>query len=467
MHIGTLRTALYNYFVARQNNGEFLVRIEDTDQKRFVEGSIENLLSVFETMKLDYDEGPFMENGTHVEKGDHGPYIQSERREIYDKYIQLLLKNNHAYHCFCSAERLQEMREQKRATKQTPKYDRHCLNLNETDVSTRIQNGDPFVIRMKIPEGKTEVDDLIRGKVIFDNAEIDDQVLIKSDGLPLYHFAVVVDDHLMNISHVIRGEEWLSSTPKHVILHNMLGFQLPIFAHVPLLLNADKTKLSKRQGDVAVEDYLKKGYLPDALINFVATLGFNPKSDQEIYSRDELIELFDLKKVNKSGAVMNQEKLDWMNAHYIKAMSDEDYKRAASVFVSDKLEGMNWRAALVEKQRIQRLDELEERIAQYEKYPEYDAPILVWKKSDKEDCIKQLTHILPVIESIRDESLKEIETKVKEYIADNELKNGNVLWPLRVALSGSERSPSPFELLWTLGEGESVHRIKMALSKLA
>ncbi len=467
VHIGTLRTALYNYFFAKKAEGDFIIRIEDTDQKRFVEGAMENLLSVMKRMHINHDEGPVIsDDGAIEEKGEFGPYIQSQRKDIYAEYADRLIEQGDAYHCFCTSERLAEMREAQKNAKQTPKYDRHCLGLSKEDVQARINAGESYVLRMQIPEGKTEFDDIIRGKIVIDNNEIDDQVIVKSDGMPVYHFAVVIDDHLMQISHIIRGEEWISSTPKHVTLYEMLGFDQPKFAHVPLLLNEDKTKLSKRQGDVSVEDFLNKGYLPDALINFVATLGYNPKGDQEIYEMDELIKLFDLSKVNKSGAVMNIEKLDWMNGEYIKKLSDEAYLEIAAEFTGEMTQ-VQRNAAIVEKQRIQRFDELPQLIGQYDKLPEYDANIIVWKKADAADATMQLNGLLEQIDTIPfDGQVSDIEEVVKGYISSNDLQNGNVLWPLRIALSGQERSVSPFDLLWILGKDESKSRIEIAISKL-
>ena len=294
LHIGGLRTALYDYLYAKKHGGVFVLRIEDTDRERFVEGGTEALITIMGKMGLDYDEGPVLKKGKLSEIGDHGPYIQSLRLDIYEKHAKELLDNGHAYYCFCSSDELKSVRKQQQMMKQPTKYNRHCLKLTEDEVKTKLELNEPHVLRMKIPEGETTFKDIIRGDITIQNTEIDDQVLMKSDGFPTYHLANVVDDHLMEITHVIRGEEWISSTPKHVILYDMFGWDLPEFAHLPLLLNADKSKLSKRQGDVAVEDFLDKGYLPEALLNFVSLLGYNPKGDQEIYTLDELVSLFDL-----------------------------------------------------------------------------------------------------------------------------------------------------------------------------
>ncbi|MCJ8347156.1 glutamate--tRNA ligase, partial [bacterium] len=314
MHVGSVRTALYNYLFAKKHKGSYILRVEDTDQTRKVDGSIESLIEVMSQLSLNHDEGP-VSNGV---SGDFGPYYQSERLDIYRKYIDQILESKKAYRCFCTSERLDEMRAEQTEKGLATRYDKKCVTLSEEDSIKRAQN-EKHVIRLNIPSNETiVVNDIIRGKIQFNSDEIDDQVLLKSDGFPTYHFANVVDDHLMEISHVIRGEEWLLSTAKHVLLYDCFGWTVPSFAHLPLLLNPDKTKLSKRQGDVAVEDFLKAGYLEEALVNFLALLGWHGESDQEIFSLEQLVEQFSLERVSKSGAVFDREKLDWMNGQYIK-----------------------------------------------------------------------------------------------------------------------------------------------------
>jgi len=471
IHIGTLRTALFDYFLAKQTGGQFVLRIEDTDQTRLVEGSLQNLLETFKRVGIEPDEGPVLQDdGSTIEKGDHGPYVQSQRLDLYKPYVDKLIEQGRAYQCFCSKERLDEMREKQRATKQSPKYDRQCCGLSSDEIKSKIEAGESYVVRMKVPEGETEFDDVVRGKVKFQNSDVDDQVILKSDGFPTYHLAVVVDDALMNITHIVRGEEWLSSTPKHIMLYEMLGFDLPVFAHVPLLLNPDKTKLSKRQGDVAVEDYLNKGYLPEALLNFIGTLGFNPTGDREIYTFDELIEMFDLSKVKKSGAVMNVEKLDWMNNQYILKLDRDDLIERAKPFVSHDLENdMVGRALMIERDRVNRLDELQEKLEPYVAEFEYDSDMLVWKKSDAADAKVQLENIKTFIETLEDAAfvnVESIERELREYITKNNLDNGSVLWPLRVALSGAKKSASPFELLWVFGKQQGIERVNKAIELL-
>ncbi|MBI4231980.1 glutamate--tRNA ligase, partial [Candidatus Peregrinibacteria bacterium] len=312
LHVGGLRTALYSYLFARKNKGKFILRIEDTDQERYVEGALENLMKTLHWAGLEYDEGP-MPDGS--EKGGHGPYIQSKRSEIYREQVQKLLDSGHAYRCFCSKERLDEMRERQKSNKEATMYDRKCLDLPESEIQKNLEAGIPFVIRQKVPYELIKFKDLIRGNVQFHGKTIDDQILVKSDGFPTYHLANVVDDHLMEITHVIRGEEWLPSTPKHIALYLAFGWQAPEFAHLPLLLNEDRSKLSKRQGHVAVEEYIKAGYTKEAVLNFVAFLGWNPGAgeEKEIYTLTELVEAFSLEKVHKAGAIFNLEKLDWFN----------------------------------------------------------------------------------------------------------------------------------------------------------
>ncbi len=321
VHIGSLRTALYNYIFAKKNDGKFLLRLEDTDQSRYEEGAVENLLSALSITGLKPDEGLIVNNGVISQDGPFGPYIQSKRLDIYNEYIKELLEKGHAYYCFCSKDRLDQLRITQKDQGQTPRYDGYCRHLDPNEIKKRIQAGDPYTIRLKLPIDQNIVfNDLVRGQITVNSNDLDDQVLIKTDGFPTYHFAVVIDDHLMKISHIIRGEEWLPSTPKHIYLYDCFGWEKPEFVHLPNILNDDHKKLSKRQGDVSVGDFLSKGYLPQALINFLALLGWSPKDDKEIFTLEELIENFNFDRINKSGAVFDRNKLNWMNAHYIKQL---------------------------------------------------------------------------------------------------------------------------------------------------
>jgi glutamyl-tRNA synthetase, bacterial family len=362
MHVGSLRSALYDYLLAKKFGGSFILRIEDTDQTREVEGAVENIIKILSWAGLDYSEGP-------GKPGICASYIQSERLSIYNKYAQQLIEQGDAYYCFCSTERLDQMRERQRAMSLPPAYDRRCRNLPKEEVDKNLASGHNHVIRMKVPlEGQVIVKDLIRGDIVFDYKVLDDQVLMKSDGFPTYHLAVVVDDHEMEISHVIRGEEWLPSTPKHLLLYKYFGWTAPEFAHFPLLLNPDRSKLSKRQGDVAVEDYRDKGYLPEALINFIALLGWNPGDgdEREIFSLPELVNEFTIERVGKSGAVFDIEKLQWLNGVYIRKNSAQELKKYIEDVLSFNFKEnfKNWddvqifRLIDLEKERVKNLREL-------------------------------------------------------------------------------------------------------------
>lgn len=471
VHIGTLRTALFDYFLAKQSGGQFILRIEDTDRERLVPGALENLLEMFEKVGITVDEGPYLNaQGAIEERGDFGPYVQSARLDVYKQHVTQLVDKGCAYPCFCTVERLDEMRKAQMALKQTTKYDRRCLSLTKTEAEARMASGEGYVIRMKVPEGSTTFDDAIRGKITFENSEVDDCILMKSDGFPTYYLACVVDDQLMKISHILRGEEWISSTPKSLLLCSMFGWESPIFAHVPVLLGADKKKLSKRTGDTAVEEYFNHGYLAEAIINFIATLGFNPSADQEIFTIEELIAKFDLSKVNSAGAILNVEKLDWMNRHYLMALSIEQLAERAKGFVSADLTNVRvQRALFVERSRVSRLTEFDAAIASYLSLPKYDAAIVVWKKADAADAAAQLSGVRSVLEALSEvtfDGVALLEAAVKEYISANGLQNGNVLWPLRVCLSGLEKSATPFELLWALGKEASLERIDHAIATL-
>ncbi|MCX6714869.1 MAG: glutamate--tRNA ligase [Candidatus Uhrbacteria bacterium] len=458
LHVGSLRTALYSYLYAKQQKGTFILRIEDTDQARLVPGAVEALISTLTTMGLPPDKGP---------------YIQSERLELYREHAHRLLEKGDAYYCFCTKERLLALREEQQATKAPMKYDRACLHVSQEEKEAKLAANEPHVIRLLIPEGKTTFTDEIRGDITIDNKEVDDQVLLKTDGFPTYHLAVVVDDNDMNVTHIIRGDEWISSVPKHVILYNMFGFAIPKFAHLPLILNPDKSKLSKRQGDVAVEDYLAKGYLPETLINFVALLGFNPTADREIYAFDELIQLFDLSKINKSGAVFDHAKLDWMNGMYLRTKSVAEIITLAKPFLEKAQVSIDpeflTRICEIEKDRLITLQDLSDRALEYLQLSAYDPAMLIWKKADAADAHMHFVALLELLENITDETFADrtlLEAVVKKYIEEGSFQNGNVLWPLRAALSGKEKSPNPFELLWIFGKQESLKRIDHAVSLL-
>lgn len=476
MHVGNFRTALYAYLFAKKKGGDFILRVEDTDKKRFVPDALEKLINILNWAGFEYSEGVYFENCNFVQRGDYGPYIQSERLGIYQKYAQQLIKSGNAYYCFCAPERLEEMRDEQMAKKQAPMYDRTCLKLSSEEIEKKIKTGEEYVIRQKIStEGFTEYDDIIRGKVKIKNDLLDDQVLLKSDGYPTYNFANVVDDNLMKISHIIRGEEYVSSTPKYIQLYENFGWDIPKFAHLPLLLNPDKTKLSKRQGDVAVEDYIKKGYLKEAIINFVALLGWNPGAGetQEIFSMKELIEKFDLAKVHKAGAVFDLKKLDWINSQWIKKLSiDELYEKSLKFFqqkdffnnASDdkKTEDYLKKVLTIEQERLAKLSDVGEENKFFFQDINYDKNFLRWKEMNDESLKKTLGKSKEILENISEENWTR-ENLEKELINAAGDKKGELLWPLRATLTGAQKSPSPFEVAWVLGKTESLKRIENAL----
>jgi nondiscriminating glutamyl-tRNA synthetase len=481
LHVGGLRTALYNYVFAKKYGGKFLLRIEDTDRERFVADGVANILKSLAWAGIAPDEGVTGDEEKISQVGGNGPYIQSERLEIYKKYADQLIEAGQAYYCFCTPERLADLRDQQQRKKLPTGYDGKCLCINPDEAKKRVEAGEKYIIRMKMPkEGDTAFTDLIRGEVKFKNELVDDQVLIKSDGYPTYHLAVVVDDHLMEITHIIRGEEWISSVPKHIQLYKYFGWTVPQMAHLPLLLNADKSKLSKRQGDVSVEDYRKKGYLSEALVNFVAFLGWNPGTDKEIYSLEELSADFEIEKIGKSGAVFNVEKLNWMNKEYIKKLKSEEFVELSMPYLLDahllderKISDEDYKRWLsqilaLERERIAVLSELPEAIKFAFALPEYDAKMLVWKKSSSNEAkniLEALSELLNTF-SAQDWNAQNLEKKIGDWIEQNKYANGPVLWPLRVALSGQEKSPGPYEIAAALGKEETVGRIQSAIDKI-
>lgn len=464
VHVGSLRTALYVYLFARHHNGVNILRIEDTDRTRYVEGAVGNLLRTMEWAEITFDEGP-------VQGGEFGPYVQSERTELYRERANALVASGHAYPCFCTSERLASVRLSQQAAGIPPMYDRHCRNLPQHEVDERIKAGEPHVIRLRVPIGEVvRFNDIVRDDVEFDTKTIDDQVLLKSDGFPTYHLANVVDDHFMEITHVIRAEEWLPSTPKHVLLYQAFGWELPKFAHLPLLLNADRSKLSKRQGDVAVEDYKDKGYLPEALVNFVALLGWNPSASQEIFTIDELIAGFDLARVNKGGAIFNIEKLDWMNAEYIRKKSVEDLVRLVKPLaaqrgyeVSDKYLG---KVILLMQERARTLLDFVDFASYFFTRPtEFEEKYK--QKHWTADAKTRLQELLPQFNLDLEWSHDSLEKIVREYAEKNQISAGKLIHPLRLATTGRGMGPGLFELLAVLGKQESLERIESAVTTLS
>ena len=476
VHLGSLRSALYEYLFAKKNNGIFFLRVEDTDQSREVVGAVENLLNVLKWAGIEPDEGVTLGNdGKVAEKGNFGPYTQSQRLEIYQKYARQLVDQDFAYYCFCSSERLEELRANQTAAKMPTRYDGRCRDLSKEEVKTRIDQGEKYVIRMKMPISQEIIfTDLIRGQVKFNTKELDDQIILKADGFPTYHLAHVVDDHLMESTHIIRAEEWLPSTPKHILLFQYFGWEVPQYAHLPLILNTDKSKLSKRQGDVAVEDYQKNGYLPEALVNYVALLGWNPGTEQEIFSLTELVQNFSMEKVHKAGAIFDLKKLDWINGEYIKKLPLDKFIELAKPYLEKNIGPIATDLDLakilkIEQERVLKLSEVGENIKFFFTAElSYDPQILIWKKSDKNTTANNLQLLANELsqETIGEWTRENLEIQLKNIVTNNSLTNGEVLWPLRVALTGLEKSPTPFEVAEILGKDKSLERIRRATEAL-
>ncbi len=486
LHIGGLKTALFDYLLAKKNNGNFILRVEDTDRKRLVEGAVERMIADLSWGGVKVDEGMQIDKkGTLTEVGEYGPYTQSERLDIYKKYIDQLIDTGKAYHCFCSPERLAEVRKTQQQNKQAPKYDRHCLNLSPEEVQKKIEAGESYVIRFKIPEGITTFRDEVFGKVSIKNETLDDQVIMKSDGFPTYHLAVVVDDYLMKISHVIRGAEWLPSTPKHVLLYEALGWkdEMPKFVHMANILNKDKKKLSKREGSVSVADFREDGYPAEALINFIALLGWNPKTEQEIFTMEELIKQFDIAKMNRAGGVFDLDRLGWISNQHIKKMSIDDLYNQGIEFLEkqdfyqsfldrkelskEDLTNYVKKILKVEQERLSKFTEIGVENKFFFKAGEeldFSLENINWKENNVEDTKKALIEIKEVFQNIPEEKWTE------EYIQEQLLelageKRGDYLFPLRWVLSGQQKSPSPFEIAWVLGKEESIKRIRSVINK--
>jgi glutamyl-tRNA synthetase len=467
LHVGGLRTALYNFLFARNNNGKFILRIEDTDRNRYVEGAVEKLISSLKWAGLDYDEGPGI-------GGNYSPYMQSERLTIYKKYAQELVSKGNAYYCFCTTDRLQSLREeQERQKLPQAKYDKHCLGLSKLEIEHKLSTSTPFVIRLNVqPNQKIIFDDIIRDKVEFESNNVDDQVLIKSDGYPTYHMANVVDDHLMEISHVIRGEEWLSSTPKHVLLYDFFGWERPKFAHLPLLLNPDRSKLSKRQGDVAVEDYRDKGYLKEALVNFVALLGWNAGDDQEYYYINELIEKFSLERVNNSGAVFDVVKLNALNAEHLRKKSNKEIlELLKNEILTSKFSNQN----LSDDYLLQVISSMKERVTFVKEFltaspyffsaPEsYDE--VSKQKNWKPDSPSHLLNLRNAFSKLDNPTKEDYEHSLKQVAETLAVGTGKLIHPLRLALSGMGTGPGVYDIVVILGKDETISRIDTALTKI-
>jgi glutamyl-tRNA synthetase len=462
LHVGGLRTALYNYLFARHNGGKFILRIEDTDRTRLIEGAVENLIATLKWAGLDYDEGPDRE-------GTCGPYIQSQRLNIYREHALKLIEKEKAYHCFCTAERLEEVRKKQLANKLSPAYDRQCRNLSREEAEKRIAKGEKYVIRMKVPDdGEMTFEDVIRGKVVIAHKMLDDQVLVKSDGFPTYHLGVVVDDHLMGITHIIRGEEWLSSVPKHILLFRYFGWDVPVMVHLPLLLNPDKSKLSKRQGDVAVEDYRRKGYLKEALVNFIAFLGWNPGDEREIFSMDQLIREFSLDRVGRSGAVFNVEKLNWLNQQHLKLKSECEIADLVRPHLQN-IKGIEDTYLLkvigLMKDRVTfPMDILEQGDFFFNDPQSFDNAGL--KKYWDGEAAERMEMLSRRLDLLTDFSHSAIESVLRTLSDELRVTPSKLIHPARLAVSGKTAGPGLFEMMETMGKERVVRRLQHAAAGL-
>ena len=467
MHVGNLRTALYEYLVAKSQGGTFVLRIEDTDQERYVEGAVDVIYQTLKTAGLQHDEGPDI-------GGDYGPYVQSERKDMYLPYAEQLLREGKAYRCFCTKERLEKIQKENVGGG----YDRHCRDLSEAEIQEKLDASIPYVIRQKMPtEGSTTFIDAVFGEITVENSELQDQILIKQDGYPTYNFANVIDDHTMGITHVVRGSEYLSSTPKYNLLYEAFGWEIPTYIHLPLIngKNEDGTvsKLSKRHGSTGFEDLIKEGYLPEAIINYIALLGWAPKDNQEIFTLQELCDAFSIDGISKSPSVFDYNKLEWFNGEYIKAMTNEQFAELCAPYfkqvLGDKELDYHKLAAILQ-QRTTKLTDIPEKIDFFAALPDYDKELFYNKKS------KTNVENAPVMLKAVYDELKALETWDHDSIHDALIglaeklgvKNGTVMWPARIAAAGKTVTPGgAIEILDILGKEESLRRMEIGLNKLA
>lgn len=467
MHVGNLRTALYAYLIAKHEGGDFMLRIEDTDQERFMEGALDIIYHTLNETGLKHDEGPDKDGGV-------GPYVQSERQAlgIYMEYAKILIEKGEAYYCFCDKERLESLK-QEVAGKEIIVYDKHCLSLSKEEIESNLKAGKPFVVRQNMPkEGTTKFEDEIYGTIEVPNSELDDMILIKSDGYPTYNFANVVDDHLMGITHVVRGNEYLSSAPKYNRLYEAFGWEVPIYVHCPLITNEEHKKLSKRSGHSSYEDLIDQGFLTEAVVNYVALLGWCPQDNKEIFSLEELVEAFDYHNMSKSPAVFDVNKLKWMNGEYIKAMDFEIFYEKALPFMKQVItKNLDQRKiAEMVKTRIEVFPDITDLIDFFQEVPEYDKSMYTHKKmkTNEGTSLEVLKELLPVVEAQEEFSNDSLYTMLTKYAADKGCKNGYAMWPVRTAVSGKQMTPAgATEIMEVIGKAESILRIKQAIEKLS
>jgi glutamyl-tRNA synthetase len=462
LHIGGLRTLLYDYALAKKNNGQFVLRIEDTDQKRLVEGSQERILQVIKDYGLNWDEGPDI-------GGPYSPYIQTQRLEIYQKYIKELVEKGLAYYCFCTEERLTKMRETQKANNQVPRYDKHCLNLAPEEIKQNLDKKIPYTIRMVIPPNQTIIfKDLIRGKIKFNTNDIDDQVLIKSNGVPTYHFAVVVDDHLMNITHVFRGEEWLTSAPKHLLLYQYFGWETPLFAHLTVLLNPDgKGKLSKRTGSTHARAFLDEGYLPEAMLNFLMLLGWNPGDNQEIFSLEEFVKCFSLNHLHKKSPIFDRKKLDYLNGYYLRQKTDEELLILFKKFLPKSTDKQLKVLIPVLKERIVKLSDLPTQTKFLFEDVNYDKELLLKKGTDPKIALDFLIKTKELLLTLKIFDFTNLQSSLMNLITVNNWNVGEFFMVFRVAICGSVFTPPVVDCLPALGKEKTLEKLQIAINKLS
>lgn len=467
MHVGNLRSALYEFLVAKHDGGDFMLRIEDTDQERYVEGATEIIYRTLEKTGLIHDEGPDKDGG-------YGPYVQSERMQtgIYMKYAKELVEKGEAYYCFCDKERLSSLKTEIVEGKEIMIYDKHCLSLSKEEVEANLAEGKSFVIRQNIPnEGTTTFHDELYGDITVENAELDDMILIKSDGYPTYNFANVVDDHTMNITHVVRGNEYLSSSPKYVRLYDAFGWEVPVYIHLPLITDENHKKLSKRSGHSSFEDLIEQGFVTEAIVNYVALLGWSPEDNCEIFTLDELIKNFDYRRISKSPAVFDIVKLRWMNSEYLKAMDFDVFYEMAEPYLKQALTkdfDLKKIAAMV-KTRIEVFPDIAEHVDFFEALPEYDVAMYTHKKmkTDAASSLEVLKEVLPILEAQEDYSNDGLYQALVKYVEEKGCKNGYVMWPIRTAVSGKQMTPAgATEIMEVLGKEESLSRIRKGIALL-
>ena len=466
MHIGNLRTALYEYLIAKSQGGKFILRIEDTDQERKVEGSVDVIYKTLEMTGLKHDEGPDI-------GGDYGPYVQSERMGMYMEYALKLVEMGKAYYCFCTKERLDSLKVSNEHGEAFSRYDRHCLSLSKEEIEANLAAGKPFVIRQLMPtEGTTTFDDVVYGSITVENSELDDQILIKSDGYPTYNFANVVDDHTMNITHVVRGSEYLSSTPKYNLLYDAFGWKAPEYIHLPPVMRDAQHKLSKRHGDKSFEDLINEGYLVDAIVNYIALLGWSPSDNQEIFTMAELEEKFNIAGISKSPSIFDIKKLTWMNGEYLKKMDFDEYYKLAEPKLKEavKTPGMDIKfIGNLLKTRLETLNQIPELVDFIDELPEYSTELYIHKKmkTTEEIALESLKAVLPVLEAQEDWTNDSLYEALMGLAKEKGLKNGQILWPVRTALSGKPSSPGgATELAVIFGREETVRRINAGIELL-